>query len=136
MPSSSDGVHDMFWPQPWDAQNQSDSCFARFRVRPRPDWVSTYYGGRRALQRASNIVFSNGLLDPWSGTGVLEDVSETVVALKLKEGAHHLDLMWSTPDDPAEVVEVRRQELAHIQRWIDEAPSGESLKHMMVAREA
>lgn len=121
MPSGSDGVDDMFWPAPWDAEAQTDECFARFGVRPRPTWVHTYYGGRKALAAASNIVFSNGLLDPWSGTGVLGDVSESVVALLLKEGAHHLDLMWSTPDDPEEVCAVRQAELNYIKQWVDEA---------------
>jgi hypothetical protein len=43
------------------------------------------------------------------------------VALLLKEGAHHLDLMWSTPDDPHEVCAVRQAELALIRQWIDGA---------------
>lgn len=75
MPSGSDGVRDMWWPDPWDAEAQAEQCFQRFGVRPRPHWVATYYGGRKALATASNIVFSNGLLDPWSGTGVLGDVN-------------------------------------------------------------
>lgn len=112
---------DMFWPAPWDANAQSDACFRRFGVHPRRTWAVTMYGGLKALETASNIVFSNGLLDPWSGTGVLHNISDTVVALTLKEGAHHLDLMFSTSDDPEEVKEVRKTELAHIARWVMEA---------------
>jgi hypothetical protein len=63
MPSASDGVHDMWWPAPWDAEEQAEQCFERFGLRPRPTWVSTYYGGRKALAAASNIAFSNGLLE-------------------------------------------------------------------------
>lgn len=33
----------------------------------------------------SNIVFSNGLLDPWHGGGVMRDVSDTVVSLVIPE---------------------------------------------------
>lgn len=116
----------MFWPAPWDADAQSDYCFARFGIHPRRTWAATMYGGRKALETASNIVFSNGLLDPWSGTGVLENVSESVVALTLKEGAHHLDLMFSTPDDPEELKEVRVTELMYIAQWIMEV--GEAVK--------
>ena len=32
-------------------------------------WMDTYYGGTR-VESFSNIIFSNGLLDPWSGAGV------------------------------------------------------------------
>ena len=37
-------------------------------------------------------VFSNGGYDPWSPGGVLKDLSESVVAVVIPEGAHHLDV--------------------------------------------
>lgn len=49
------------------------------------------YGGRK-IDAASNIVFSNGLLDPWHGTGVLQNISDSVIAIIIPEGAHHLDV--------------------------------------------
>lgn len=60
-----------------------------------------------------------------------------MVALLLKEGAHHLDLMWSTPDDPEEVRVVRQAELALIRQWIEGA-KGEAAgaEGQAVAREA
>lgn len=35
-----------------------------------------------------------GLYDPWSVFGVMEDVNDSVVAVIIPEGAHHLDLMF------------------------------------------
>ena len=53
---------------------------------PQPDLANRLYGGRN-LDSATNIVFSNGLLDPWSSGGVLKS-SETkggVVAIIIPE---------------------------------------------------
>eukprot|EP00955_Chlamydomonas_euryale_P051004 354731-Chlamydomonas_euryale.AAC.10 len=80
---------------------------AAFLQRQRSDGASDgpsrlqEWGGKDIRMR-SNIVFSNGLLDPWHGGGVLLDVSieHTVVSLIIPEGAHHLDLMFSHDDDP------------------------------------
>ena len=48
--------------------------------------------GGRELPTLSNLVFSNGLLDPWSSGGVLYNLSDSVVAVIIPEGAHHLDV--------------------------------------------
>lgn len=56
---------------------------------PWSHWLDDYYGGLK-LGAASNIVFSNGLLDPWSSGGVTKNISSSVVAVVLDLGAHHL----------------------------------------------
>ena len=42
---------------------------------PLSHWVDEYYGGKKSTRAASNIVFSNGQLDPWSSGGVLTNES-------------------------------------------------------------
>lgn len=69
MPSSTNGVTDMFWDQPWSTEAMVQWCQDEFGVTPRLDWAAIEYGGKK-LQYASNIVFSNGVLDPWTGSGV------------------------------------------------------------------
>ena len=71
MPMSRNGKDDMFWDQPFDAEAMKKYCWDTWRVVPRPMWPEINWGGRR-IESASNIVFSNGKLDPWSGGGILE----------------------------------------------------------------
>lgn len=90
-------------------------------------WMDTAYGGTR-IKYASNIVFSNGNLDPWAPAGVagapkvfkhlfisyhgvifyayvIDMVSkdQSVVSLTIDMGGHHLDLFWPTDEDPDSV---------------------------------
>ena len=76
MPMSRNGKDDMFWDQPFDSEAMKQWCWDTWRVVPRPLWPEINWGGRR-IESASNIVFSNGKLDPWSGGGILEVVQKT-----------------------------------------------------------
>ena len=48
------------------------------------------YGGLADWSEVTNIVFSNGLLDPWSSAGVSTAPSTGITILTIPEGAHHL----------------------------------------------
>ncbi|KAG8546866.1 hypothetical protein GDO81_029661 [Engystomops pustulosus] len=65
MPFCSDGITDMFEPQTWNFEAFSDDCYKQWGIRPRPKWITSVYGGKN-INAASNIIFSNGGLDPWS----------------------------------------------------------------------
>lgn len=86
-------------------------CNATWGIIPDPDWLATWVGGSN-IAGTSNIVFSNGLLDPWHGGGMslirlrndylsflgfLKSISESLVAVLIENGAHHLDLRASNP---------------------------------------
>lgn len=77
MPNGRDGVTDVFWSEPWDPEASARWCESVWGVRPRRLRATVEWGGRR-LEALSNVVFSNGLYDPWHGGGVLEDLSDTV----------------------------------------------------------
>ena len=85
-------------------------------------WLSKYYHGAD-LSAVRNIVWSNGLLDPWSGGGVyppgggidgpaVQNISSdgSQIALLIDLGAHHLDLFFTNAADPPSVVEARKIE--------------------------
>lgn len=66
-------------------------------------------------------LFSNGRLDPWSGGGILTSLSDTITAIMIEDGAHHLDLRAKNRQDPHSVIVAREQEVKTIKKWIEEA---------------
>ncbi|TVU26845.1 hypothetical protein EJB05_29413, partial [Eragrostis curvula] len=88
----------------------------------RPYWIEAEFGGfdiGNVLRRsASNIVFFNGLRDPWSAFGVLKSISDSIVALVEPQGAHNVDLKFSEKDDPDWLKQVRVKETRIIARWL------------------
>lgn len=50
--------------QPFDLKGSIEGCQQQWGVTPRPMWPTVAWGGKR-IETASNIVFTNGLLDPW-----------------------------------------------------------------------
>lgn len=117
-PFDTNGETDMFWAAKQNWTSKGEDCKRNWGITPRLEWAQTMYGGRQALKSASNIVFSNGNYDPWSGFGVMESVSESVVSIIIEEGAHHLDLMFSNPLDPESVKEARHTEKLHMLKWV------------------
>lgn len=123
MPMCSDGHFDMFERAPWDEASYAAGCFARWKVHPQFNLTRWEFGGRN-LQGSSNIVFSNGLLDPWTAGGVVRSISDTVVAVTIPEGAHHLDLRAANEADPASVRNARGLHREHITKWIKQHRRG------------
>eukprot|EP01113_Clastostelium_recurvatum_P016817 TRINITY_DN1972_c0_g1_i6.p1 TRINITY_DN1972_c0_g1~~TRINITY_DN1972_c0_g1_i6.p1 ORF type:complete len:512 (+),score=108.88 TRINITY_DN1972_c0_g1_i6:41-1537(+) len=122
MPIGSNGVTDMFLPAPFDLASFTSYCQATWGVTPRPSWVPTYYGyGGRNLSESSYIIFSNGNLDPWSSGGVTTSYGETIVAIIIENGAHHLDLRAPNSADPASVTQARQQEIDLLTKWLKQA---------------
>ena len=126
-----------------------DGIFGYPQHTPDPwsSWYDTVYGGKHLLNFASNIVFSNGKLDPWSAAGVfvnsptnrfqrfdiihnmsrynavpgltVQHVTSTVMSVNMDLGGHHTDLMYSNVElDPPCVTYARLIERDNIDRWI------------------
>ncbi|OWK61121.1 Lysosomal Pro-X carboxypeptidase [Lonchura striata] len=123
MPLCTDGVHDMFEPQKWDFDALSEECYRMWGVRPRLSWILSMYGGKN-ISSHSNIIFSNGVLDPWSAGGVTQNISNSLVAVVIPDGAHHLDLRSRNPLDPKSVQQARAMEICLMKEWIEKARHG------------
>ncbi|KAL6559152.1 hypothetical protein OROHE_006521 [Orobanche hederae] len=113
----------MFPASNYSYNDRLEYCKYYFNIEPRPSWISTEFGAHhiyRVLKSfGSNIIFSNGLRDPWSGGGVLKTISKSIVAIVAKEGAHHADLRHSTDEDPGWLQHMRKREVKIISKWID-----------------
>lgn len=123
LPMASNGKTDMFYPQAWDQDAFIAGCQERYNVTPKVNWAAHEMGGAH-FELSSNIIFSNGGRDPWSGGGFKKDLNPSVVALFVPEGAHHLDLRANNPLDPISVRRVRQREVAILRTWIHEAKHG------------
>ncbi|EFA10876.1 lysosomal Pro-X carboxypeptidase [Tribolium castaneum] len=117
MPMCSDD-NDMFENQSWDFKKYSDKCYTKWGVRQTNAELPILEYGGKDITAASNIVFSNGLLDPWSSGGVLSNISSTVSSVIIPEGAHHLDLRGENRNDPKSVIEARQFHVSSIRKWI------------------
>ncbi|CAH9135262.1 unnamed protein product [Cuscuta epithymum] len=112
----------MFVPDHFDMNQYLEYCNYSYGVQPRIHWITTYYGGhdiKSILKRfGSNIIFSNGLRDPYSIGGVLQNISDTILAVYTPKGSHCLDLHGAKKTDPAWLTQQRDTEVKIIQSWI------------------
>ncbi|CAM8889275.1 unnamed protein product [Rhodiola kirilowii] len=117
------GNDTIYYPRPFNWTDFNLSCKMIYGVPPRPHWATTYYGGqdiKLVLRRfASNIIFSNVLKDPYSSGGVLEDISDTLVAITAKKGRHCFDLLPMPSGSPKWMLKVRVKEVKIIRSWLD-----------------
>ncbi|KAL0555311.1 hypothetical protein IC582_009254 [Cucumis melo] len=124
LPTGGNTKESIFPASTWHFADRLHFCKTFFDVEPRRIWIPTHFGGHnieRVLKRfGSNIIFFNGLRDPWSGGGVLKNISSTIIAIVAKEGAHHVDLRFSSAEDPKWLKDVRQQELSIIEDWLSQ----------------
>ena len=117
MPFSSPKPASMFPAAEWNEKENTAQCEAAYGETPQYNWALTYFGGKnptKDFMHASNIIFSNGTLDPWHAGGVLEQVSDETISIFIEESAHHLDLRLPNEADPATLTAARATEM----EWI------------------
>eukprot|EP01096_Ripella_sp_DP13-Kostka_P014316 TRINITY_DN6430_c0_g3_i1.p1 TRINITY_DN6430_c0_g3~~TRINITY_DN6430_c0_g3_i1.p1 ORF type:complete len:537 (+),score=216.95 TRINITY_DN6430_c0_g3_i1:76-1611(+) len=109
------GITDMFPAAPYNFTRLIEYCSTKWNVVPQPTLIPQKYN----FTQATNVIYSNGLLDPWFPGGVLKNITgQSVTALQMHGAAHHLDLRGSDPNDPKSVRQVRQQEANIILGWL------------------
>jgi len=107
----------------FDKYTWDQNCQREFGLQPQYDWVFKYFGGTNPgadFDGSSNIIFSNGKLDPWSAGGVLTNVTNNNIALIVEDGAHHYDLRGEHAEDTKSVQSIRATEFGIIKGWIED----------------
>jgi len=104
----------------WNLAGDIAACKAQFNITLRPYFAAVQWmGGYDFAAGSSNIIFSNGMLDPWHTSGVTHTLSSTLPAILIPAAAHHLDLRAPNPADPPYVAEARVEEERIITSWLD-----------------
>ena len=107
----------MYYKSSWDIEAVRKICRNTWGTSPDLSRVKLLYGDRD-ISEHSNIVFVNGDMDPWFGGGVLDNITDSIIALTVDHGAHNYDLLFSMKEDLPSVKEARNKEKSYIRSWI------------------
>lgn len=114
----------MFLPRAWTLEWLYTHCAARFGVTPRPTELADLWGfdAQTLPSVTSRIIFTNGLNDGWSAGGITTNLSDTLLAFNIADGAHHSDLshLWPSAADTPDVVAARELVAQTIEAWLQQ----------------
>ncbi|CAG9313504.1 unnamed protein product [Blepharisma stoltei] len=113
----------MFGDEPFDQVAINNDCFTLWGRTPQINYASQWYGASnnpaQTWQYASNIVFSNGGLDPWQVGCITKSFGTSVVAFVAKGAAFMMDLRLPNAADPSDLAAARATEKTAIQYWLN-----------------
>ena len=103
----------MFIQEDFNYTTYTAGCQSKYGLTPDYGWAWRTFGGQNIQkdfkENYSNIIFTNGELDPWRAGGVTDFVGLELPTWSIKGGAHHLDLRLPHKDDGADVKWVREK---------------------------
>lgn len=125
-PQATNGVSDFFPPSPYNITSVMQGCMASYNVTSQPYLYQIEYGtgSAESLAITSNIIFSNGALDPCAAYAVEfpEDAADkNLFQILITGAAHHLDLRLPNVADPLAVTEAPALE----KKWLAEILASE-----------
>ncbi|ETO24400.1 lysosomal carboxypeptidase [Reticulomyxa filosa] len=117
-------ITDMFPPSLWDIANMTSYCAEKYganlNLEEEIQWMRIWEPQDIVETGIDKIIFSTGMIDPWSAGGFLSNnLSYDMPVILIEDAAHHLDLRWSNPSDPISVVLARKEEIEYIQMWLN-----------------
>ena len=139
---NTNNISDMFPPRKWELSNLTQYCNDKYGVKPNPSWMQLWFplnihneiiNGKETEVSMSNIIFSNGLIDPFRGGGYMKSPGYGMPAIVIPQAAHHLDLRSANPADPPSVTQARYNETQLMKKWLDEHFEMHKLKRTQIA---
>lgn len=121
IPENSISNRTMFPPRKWTLGWLTDHCQSRFGYTPHPDALKNEFGFDN-LTAFSRLLFTNGLRDGWSVASVTADVSDSIKAINMFNGAHHSDLTHEGPsdNDTLDVKDAHKRIFQLVGEWLDQ----------------
>jgi len=120
------GNSSMFPPRNWTIDWLNDHCTTRFGVTPQPHELvgQWHFDDLAGKGKASRILFTNGLNDGWSVSGIQTNLSDSLLAINFPNGAHHSELAGGRPsnDDTEDIKRGLRDIQSILATWLQELP--------------
>lgn len=91
----SDGINSIFPQKEWNYTAYTKDCQDKYGLTPDYGWALRTFGGmniKKDFYSYTNIIYSNGELDPWSAGSPKEFINANTPFYLIRGGAHHLDL--------------------------------------------
>lgn len=112
----------LFPPQHASMKHLAERCEQKFGVTPRPTELVDTWDYINKLQTTKHVLFVNGVQDMWAGGSEMHNVSDTVVAINLENGAHHSDLSHTGPseNDTPDVKQAFIQIQNYLELWLND----------------
>ena len=69
----------------------------------------------------TNVVWVNGVLDPWHPLGITSDLNKASPAILIHGASHCADMLPSDPDDSQEMGEAKKRIGSLVSQWVTES---------------
>ena len=128
-PFATNNMTDMFDPNwVWNMSWLDEHCMNRFGIKAttRELWMTKEFGldpvyfYEKMGDITSHIIFSNGMQDGWHCGGVLKNLSDTLIAIPIENGAHGSDMRNDASYDTPDMTQARQMERSILKHWLSE----------------
>jgi lysosomal Pro-X carboxypeptidase len=110
----------MFPRRDWTYEWLTQHCVERFGVVGDPmGMVKKWHFGDLVALGASNILFVNGDKDMWKAGSWVEDLSESILAVNMPNGAHHSEV-YALDDDTTDIKAAQNKIREILTKWLNE----------------